>query len=454
MSSTLRDPPPGRPAYADANTEPTDPETPPTPFVRQFRLTGVEGPLAGKTWTSSSERCAVGSHASSDLMIEDPTVSRFHCEISVDDHGPRVRDLGSRNGTTVDDVEMVEGYLRNGSLLRLGHSVLRFEWGAIENPILVAEGTSFGGMVGTSLAIRATFALMERAAASEATVLIEGETGTGKELVAEAIHEHSARASRPMVIVDCSAISASLIESELFGHERGAFTGADQQRVGAAEEAQGSTLFLDEIGELPLELQPKLLRLIEQRTVRRLGGTSPIPVDVRVIAATNRDLRTEVNLGRFRPDLYFRLAVLRIPVPPLRRRVDDLPVLVDRLLQRLSAEDVDFLRTPKFLASLRRSTWPGNVRELQNYLTRCIVQEAPAPFVESSLDRSTDHVDASVPYEQARRASLARFERSYAGALLERHGGRVSEAAKAAGMDRVYLHKLMRRHGVGRPRTV
>ena len=236
-------------------------------------------------------------------------------------------------------MQVKEAFLRAGSVLRLGGATLRFELVDGGNRLLISDRTAFGGMFGISAPMRASFALMERAAASDATVLLEGETGTGKGQAAEAIHQASARAKAPLIVVDCGAIPANLLESELFGHEKGAFTGAESRRLGAFEEADGGTIFLDEIGELPLDLQPKLLRVLENRQVRRLGGNVHRAIDVRVIAATNRDLRTEVNPGRFRADLYFRLAVVRITLPPLRERPEDLPLLVSRLLRRMGANE-------------------------------------------------------------------------------------------------------------------
>ncbi|MEZ4248689.1 MAG: sigma 54-interacting transcriptional regulator, partial [Polyangiales bacterium] len=244
-------------------------------------------------------------------------------------------------------------------------------------------------------------------------------------------------------------------ESELFGHEKGSFTGAISTRKGAFEEANGGTIFLDEIGELPPDLQPKLLRVLEQRTVRRVGSTQRIPVDVRVVAATNRDLRAEVNDGHFRSDLYFRLAVIRVTLPPLRARGDDLPVLVGALLRRLGASEAQLERftTKSFLKRIQYGSWPGNIRELRNYLERCLVLDAEMPLTSEvggarwETEDSGMRVDASLPYQEARRRALAEFERRYLEALLEQHE-QVSQAAEAAGLHRVYLHRLLRRHGV------
>ncbi|MGZ6143485.1 MAG: sigma 54-interacting transcriptional regulator, partial [Myxococcales bacterium] len=342
--------------------------------VRRFRLVRTAGG-SGEPWQSSGDKCSVGSHPLNDLVLEDPTVSRFHCEIRLSPEGARVRDLGSLNGTLVDGVPVGEAFLRSGSLLRLGNAVLRFDYGTGENPLLLSTRDRFGSLVGGSVAMRAAFALLERASASDATVLLEGETGTGKGQAAQAIHAASARKGKPLVVVDCAAIPASLIESELFGHEKGAFTGADQRRAGAFETAAGGTLFLDEIGELPADLQPKLLRVLEDREFRPVGASAVKKSEVRVLAATNRDLRAEVNAGRFRADLYFRIAVLKIALPPLSQRLDDMPLLVEQLLGSLGAtpEQKASLLAPRFVQLLQSGAWPGNVRELRNYLERCLV---------------------------------------------------------------------------------
>ena len=427
-----------------------------TPVVGRFRIHTVDSEVHVQPWESSGEKCSIGSAEANDLRLTAPTVSGFHCEIRADESGMRIVDLGSLNGTIVDGVSVKEAFLRNGSLIRLGAATLKFELVEGANRLFVSPQASFGGLRGVSVPMRMAFALMEKAAASEATVLIEGETGTGKGQAAEAIHLASARAEGSFVVVDCGAIPPNLLESELFGHERGAFTGAETRRRGAFEEAAGGTIFLDEIGELPLDLQPKLLRAIENRHVRPLGTNVYRPVNVRIIAATNRDLRTEVNQGRFRADLFFRLSVVRLVMPPLRQRPEDLTILVHGLLRGLGAAPSSLARftNPAFVAGLSRSAWPGNVRELRNYLERCLVFEEPMPLGDDSgpahvvLDARS--VDPSLPYIEGRRQALEGFERAYVRGLLEAHGGRVAAAARAAGIDRVYLYRLMRRRGVTR----
>jgi DNA-binding NtrC family response regulator len=322
----------------------------------------------------------------------------------------------------------------------------------------------FGTLAGTSVAMRSCFHLMERAATSDATVLLEGETGTGKSRAARAIHERSARADGPFRVVDCGAIPGNLLESELFGHEKGAFTGASQRRIGVFEEAEGGTVFLDEIGELPSELQPKLLRVLDDREIRRIGANTYAKVNVRIIAATHRDLRAEVNAARFRSDLFFRLAVLRIGLPALRERPEDIAAMVEPLLSQMgaSSEHIARFSTPELLTRLQQCAWPGNVRELRNYLERCLLfeEEAPIPVDDEpmpgppSSEGATAHCCVRQPYAEARQAALEQFERDYVAQLLERHAGQVTQAASAAQMDRVYLHRLIRRHGLKPARPV
>lgn len=420
--------------------------------VQRFRLTCSEGTDSGKSWQSQGLRFSIGSHPSNDLVVEDNTVSRFHCELRVDARGVWCHDLDSRNGTLLDGVPVGVGGLREGSTIRCGRTVLTFNLQADQASLPLSEQTNFGGMVGASVAMRAVFALLQRAAQSDATVLIEGETGTGKEGAAESVHLHSKRRDGPFIVVDCGAMPGNLLESELFGHERGAFTGAHAQRIGAFEEASGGTIFLDEIGELPSDLQPKLLRVLEQKQVRRVGSNRHQTADVRVVAATNRDLRARVNDGGFRSDLYYRLAVVTVPLPPLRERLDDIPLLVDHFRGQLAVSDADAeqLFTPEFILRLQRSAWPGNVRELRNFLERCVVMQQSLPLEASAPSHSSAslNVDPRLSYSEAKRSVLDRFEHDYLDAVLRLHDGNVSAAARSAGMDRPYMYKLLHRHGL------
>jgi DNA-binding NtrC family response regulator len=438
-------------------TEPVDP-LPAGVSVQRFELRVVEGPLVGKSWTSSGDRCSVGSHDSNDLVIDDKSVSRFHCEVGVGAKGCRLRDLGSLNGTIVDGVQVDSAYLRQGSLIRIGRTVLRLSLTSSSNWVPVPERSEFGSLVGASVVMREALGMLARAAESDATILIVGETGTGKEGAAASVHEASARRDKPLVIVDCSAVPPDLLESELFGHEKGAFTGAQTRRIGAFEEAAGGTVFLDEIGELPLDLQPKLLRVLEQRHFRRVGSNAYNQTDVRIIAATNRDLRAEVNQQRFRSDLYYRLAVVTVRLPPLRERPEDIPLLAARILAMLGGGAEDFARfgTPEFIAAMQRSAWPGNVRELRNYLERCLLFRQPLDTGDPSLGPPTarsDAADEEASYVRARRRNHDQWELRYLQTMLARHQGNVEQAAQAAGVARQYIYRLMRRHNLRPPRA-
>jgi hypothetical protein len=338
--------------------------------VRCIRLEVVGGPNGGTGRTFSQPVVRIGTHRSCDLVLTDRRVSRFHCEVALDDRGYRVRDLGSTNGTTIDRLRVQDGYLRRGSRIRIGESDLYLVPLAESVVIELSEADRLGGLVGDSVAMRRLYATIQQIAPSIATALITGETGTGKELVAEAIHDSSPRHTGPLVVVDCGAAPANLLEDELFGHGPGAAT------AGAFERAHGGTLFLDDIGELPLELQPKLLRALESRPVRRIGGSQDIPCDVRLVAATNRDLVVEVNRRSFHADLYYRLAVALIQVPPLRDRRDDIPRLVEHFLYLLpdsAQRTLPALVLERFL----RHPWPGNVRELRNAVERAVGLSRP-----------------------------------------------------------------------------
>ena len=418
-------------------------------LVRQFRLRVVDGPDAGRVYASRSDRSVIGTHESADLVLTDSTVSRFHCEIAIGDGAPIIRDLGSRNGTEIGDTSVMLGHLRDGQILVLGRTRLRFELTSGHVKVPVSDRERFGSMRGVSRDMRIVFAQLERAARSDVTVLLIGETGTGKDVAAESIHRESARSAQPFVVVDCGSIPGPLLESELFGHERGAFTGADRARPGAFEAAHGGTLFLDEIGELGLELQPKLLRVIEDKSVQRVGSNTRTQVDVRLVAATNRNLRTEVNAHRFRSDLYYRLAVMEVILPPLRQRPQDIPDLVAALLEGMDADPsvIAPLLGGDFLGALGHHSWPGNVRELRNYLERCVAMEQMMPL-QPDDDDAQPQVDVTQPYKEARERWLRHFERRYLEEQLRLHGGNVSAAARASRVDRIHLYRMLSRCGL------
>jgi len=412
------------------------------------------GRPAARTVFFDGDFCRIGTHSSNDLVLQDPAVSRFHCRLLREEGAWRVRDWGSLNGTRLEGVRIRDADLPADATLSVGDSIVRVRAVAPAEQAVVPMIPAFGQLAGTSVPMRKLFALLEKIGPSDINVLIEGESGTGKELVANEIVQRSPRAEKPFVVVDCGAISPSLVESELFGHLRGSFTGADRDRVGAFEAADGGTVFLDEVGELPVELQPKLLRAIEAREIRRVGETRPRKVNVRVVSATNRDLEREVNRGRFREDLYFRLAVMSVHVPPLRERLDDLVILVRVFLQALGVPDEERLFTPPVLAEMSRHDWPGNVRELRNYVERTLVLQK----ADTTIRRSTSgppgaaaaaaQHDIGVPFKIAKDSAIDTFERGYLTALLEAAGNNMSKAARMAGMDRMYLHRLVQKHGL------
>jgi DNA-binding NtrC family response regulator len=394
----------------------------------------------------------VGARALADIVLDDPKVSGLHCQFFA---GPslRVRDLGSKNGTFVGAVRIIEAILAPGDIVTVGDTRLQLK-PLDARSVPLAEGDDFHGLVGCSAPMRALAARLAALAGNDTTVLVQGETGTGKERVAEALHQASRRISGPQVVVDCSAMPATMIESELFGHERGAFTGAVASVPGAFERANGGTLFLDEIGELPLDLQPKLLRVIESRTVRRLGGQKTIPVDVRLLSATNRDLALEVSAGRFREDLYYRLAVVTLTVPPLRERREDVPLLAARFLGALGVNPAQLLDRGA-LDALMRHDWPGNVRELRNTLERAVALAEPvavaAPAGTSataSTPANASAVDITQPIRVGRQRVLDAWERAYITQLLDDCEGNISEASRRAGLERMTMYRMLRRLGL------
>ena len=392
----------------------------------------------------------VGKHGENDVVIDATGVSRYHLEIRAEAQRVLIRDVGSKNGTYFGGARITEVRVGAGASIRVGGPAgLELTIDAAERPTLrPSSADSFGPLLGGSRAMRSVYAMLERTADTNTTILVLGETGTGKELVAQAIHEHSRRAGGPFVVVDCGAIPENLIESELFGHEAGAFTGAAGARVGAFESASGGTLFLDEIGELPLDLQPKILRAVESRTIQRLGDTKRRPVDVRLVAATHRNLADEVEAGRFRKDLFFRLAVVTVPLPPLRERGEDVLLLAEHVLAKLGADDAIAIEGPVASAMLAYA-WPGNVRELRNAIERAVHlgAEHAIPMVASErrvVDTSADAPD--LPFKEAKEQIIVAFERAYVERLIGRHDGNISAAARDAGIDRNYLYRLLKKH--------
>ena len=384
--------------------------------------------------------CRVGSHASNDVVIKDRTVSRFHCRLVHDGVAWHVSDLGSSNGTWLDGVKVRDAELPAKGTLALGDATVVVRVEASGSSLLPSAG-SYGAIVGASLAMQRLYALLERVVDSDASVLLVGERGTGKELIAGEIVQRGARAQAPLVVVDCSLPAARDLEAELFG---------DADRAGAFELASGGTLVLDEIGATPLELQPRLLRALEAREVRRAGEAHARPVDVRVIAATRRDLERDVNQGAFREDLYLRVAVVQLSVPPLRERRGDVPVLVRAFLEALGKADLEAaLFPPPTMAELAAHDWPGNVRELRSHVERCVVlRERSAPRRASTPDAQALDAAPLLPFRLAKEGAIEDFERAYLTTLMARAAGNVSRAARQAGMDRMHLHHLLQKHGL------
>jgi len=415
--------------------------------LRRARLTVVAGPDRDRAATFDGAPLTVGTEADCSFILADRKVSRRHLEIALADDGYQLRDLGSTNGSFVDGMRFADVTVDRACRLQLGDDHLLVEPAGEIVEVPASSSTRFGSAIGTSARMREVFAVLERVAPTNLSVLVEGETGTGKELLAEGIHRLSARASRPLVVLDCGAVAESLVESELFGHERGAFTDAVSARAGVFESADGGTLFIDEIGELPLALQPKLLRALESGEVRRVGSTHTRKVDVRVVAATNRNLPQAVNSGSFRADLYYRVAAVRVVVPPLRQRREDIPLLVQSFAEQVADElgaDLQPL-SPSAIARLQAEPWPGNVRELRNAVERLLL--APDLPTVATGERSGSHpspASALPPYHAARRDQLERFEREYA-ARLRADFPSLSAAARAAGLDRRSLQRLYRR---------
>jgi len=403
---------------------------------------GLAGRVAQPTFT-------IGSDEGADLRLRDPAVSRSHVRILLSADGIRLVDESSKNGTWMGGSRVRDISIFGDAAIEVGSTsiVLRVDRATTDLPL--SASSTFGDAFGESDTMRHVFALLERAATSELTILLEGESGVGKEVLARAIHNRSPRAEGPLVTVDCGAIPAALLESELFGHERGAFTGADKARVGSFEEADNGTLFLDEIGELPLELQPKLLRVLESGEIRRVGGSSAYRrVNVRVIAATNRQLAESTRRGEFREDLFYRLAVARVRVPPLRDRADDVLPLATRFMRR-AVGDENATLPPEFAALLRSYDWPGNVRELRHVVERFTLLGARG---ENELfDRSLRGTTApprtwgDLPYHEARKRAVDVFEQEYVRDVLERAGGVVVRAAELANVSRPTFYRMLER---------
>jgi DNA-binding NtrC family response regulator len=420
--------------------------------------------VAKSDWLEvGTEPVVVGRNAACQIVVEDGKVSAVHAEFVATPFGVRLRDLGSRNGTWVGGVRVGDVFLSANTKVRIGETEVLFEALRPEK-VAIPQIPAFGPLVGQSPPMRAIFDRLSKVSPTDLTVLIQGETGTGKELVAAAIHQNSARAKKPFVVVDCGSIPPTLAEATLFGHERGAFTGAVDKRLSPFEEAAGGTIFLDELGELPLEVQPKLLRALAERRVKSVGGNNYREVDVRVLAATRRDLVRAVNAGTFRSDLYFRVAQVKIEMMALRQRLEDIPVLVRRMLKDLGDEAAYERVSTTTLERLMRHDWPGNVRELRNAVAVAFALSAEDEEIDiaahlgalsegpAATTAGAGNIAVSFrgrPFQEAKRDVLARFERDYFAALADDSKGNVSEMARRAGMERAHVRAYLRRHGIG-----
>jgi DNA-binding NtrC family response regulator len=446
--------------------------------LRKSKVVVVSGAEQGREVEVGKPRVTGGRSIINDLVLSDKAISGSHFEILARDDGYRLRDLDSTNGTFVGELRIREVWLKPGQEFRVGHTLLRFVPTQEIVEIPLSKRDTFESVTGSSVRMREIFATLEKVAPSELTVMVTGETGTGKEMIARGIHQASTRKSKPFVVLDCGAIPRDLIESTLFGHEKGSFTGAVAQHQGCFEQAHGGTIFLDEIGELDVNLQPKLLRVLENRELKRVGGDRVIKIDVRVVAATNRDLRQMVNNGTFREDLYFRLSVIHVEMPPLRERKEDIPALADVFLREIGGRrSLSMAFAPDAVASLQGHSWPGNVRELKNVVERAasltegaLVQRSdlmfnrdgggprsPAPSTGRGNGRSAEGggSELSMPpilpgidFKEAKQRVVDHFELAYLKQLLERHDGNITRSAQEAGLTRYHLRELLKRHGL------
>ncbi len=445
--------------------------------LRCAQFVVVEGPDVGKVTKLQKSSLTGGRSIVNDLVLTDKAVSGTHFKVTVEQEGYRLRDMGSRNGIYVGDMRVSDVFLGPVGEFRIGQTVLQFQQTEDIVEIDLSTADQFGDAIGGTERMREIFAQLEKVAASSLTCMIFGETGTGKELIAKGVHKHSLRSGKPFVVLDCGAIPKNLIESTLFGHEKGSFTGAETQHRGCFEQADGGTIFLDEIGELDISLQPKLLRVLEQREITRVGGNKTIHVDVRVVAATNRDLLQEVGVGNFREDLFFRLSVVQVEIPPLRERQEDIPLIVHEFVrQATAASGIALSVSPDAMSVLQRHSWPGNVRELRNVITRAatmcegsvITKEdihlgnRGATFGASSRPNSTsissgqvvldkELIAAGMLFKESKKKVVEAFEKVYLRELLDRHKGNITRSAEAAGLTRYHLRELVKRHNKDTP---
>jgi DNA-binding NtrC family response regulator len=399
--------------------------------------------------TDATSPILIGRDPSCSIVLADPEVSAIHAEIRAEPHGVLLRDLGSKNGTIVGGVRVREGNLMAACTVQIGSTLLRFEPRPREQ-VEIAEEERLGALRGRAPSMRHLFRRIRRIAPTNLSVLITGETGTGKELVARALHDHSLRSQGPFVVVDCASIPPTLAESELFGHKKGAFTGADKETDGAFHEADGGTLFLDEIGELPVDIQPKLLRALEEKTIKRVGVSKYDIVDVRIVAATLRNLGDRTNTGNFRSDLFFRIAHVQLYLPPLRERRADIPVLVQGICERIGKPERAAEMIQLVSARFAQHEWPGNVRELVNFVA--LAAELPPDDAEAASfwppAAEADPVPSVSAFGKTKREATAAFEKEYFVRLAAESAGIVSEMARRSGLERHHVRRYLRKYGI------
>lgn len=426
-------------------------------FSRQAQggsFLAISGPDRGdSTSIREGQEIKFGSATDCEMRLTDKTVSRHHLKAVLQNNTAILIDQGSTNGTYIHGSRFKEIAIGHGTEFKVGRTIIKYlpEEEAVEPE--PSPDQHFGQLIGGDTKIRQLFKLMGDIAVTDATCLIEGETGTGKELIAEELHNHSLRRDGPFVVFDCGSVPRELIESALFGHIKGSFTGAHTDRNGAFAEAHGGTIFLDEIGEMAIDLQPSLLRVLDKGAIRRVGSNTYEKIDVRVVAATNRDLRTEVQEKNFREDLYYRLAVIRVGVPPLRERGNDIPVLINTFIQRF-ANGRNLQVTPEDMQTLRRYSWPGNVRELRNAVERaCLLANGDFLSIDDALQGGGPEtapaamgVRTDLPFKEAKGQLVAMFEREYIEDLMQRHAMNLSAAAREAQIDRKHLRELIRKY--------
>lgn len=433
-------------------------------------LSIVKGALAGSNYQFSKDVIRVGSHPRCDVILNDSTVSRFHCELRKHEDGYRLVDEGSTNGTYINKLRIRDVYLYAGCEFQIGNTTLSFSPQVEDISVGESAQSSCGPLIGGSRQMRNIYNLIKKVSPSDLSIIIQGETGTGKEVVAQAIHEFSRRADKPLVVFDCSAVPEHLIESELFGHEKGSFSGAIRTHMGVFEQADGGTLFLDELGELSISLQPKLLRALESGMIRRVGGERPVKVDVRVISATNRNLEEMVHAQTFRQDLFYRLAKVQMQLPPLRDRERDVVMIAEHFLERLNQQNEGYRYiqgiTPNALHKLAAWSWPGNVRELRNVIERAytfadremihsadLTSQIHAVQVQQESEEKGEgmlnfDIPESCSLKEAKERIISSFEKDYLQQLLDKHKYNISAVSREAGIDRRHVYRLMKKYAL------